>query len=74
MNTQTNQNEKEITTVIEIELNVEELEEVIAPVTRGRLEQPDPPNRPQRELGSKRRLAPSQFSLNEHGEATFNRG
>src|SRR5215207_4347957 len=33
MNAQTNQNEREIATTIEIELNVEELEEVIAPRT-----------------------------------------
>lgn len=32
MNAQTKQNEKETTTTIEIELRVEELEEVIAPV------------------------------------------
>ena len=72
MNPQTKQDEKETTLVIELE--VEELEEVIAPVTRGRLEQPDPPNRSQLGLGSKRRLAPAQFNLNEHGEATFTRG
>ena len=35
MNAQTNQNEKETTTTIEIELNVEELEEVIAPAAGG---------------------------------------
>ena len=74
MNVQTNQDEKVTTATIEIELSVEDLEEVIAPVTRGRLEQPDPPNRSQRGLGSERRLAPAQFSLNEHGEATFTRG
>ena len=33
MNAQTNQNEKTTTTTIEIELNVEELEEVIAPLS-----------------------------------------
>jgi hypothetical protein len=33
MNTQTNQDEKENAKIIEIELNVEELEEVIAPGT-----------------------------------------
>ena len=73
MNAQTNKDEKTTTTTIEIELNVEELEEVIAPTVRGRVDQPDPPNRPQREASSKRRLALVQFSLNEHGEATFTR-
>jgi hypothetical protein len=33
MNAQTNQDEKETTTTIEIELRVEELEEVIAPAS-----------------------------------------
>jgi hypothetical protein len=33
MNAQTNQDEKETTATIEIELNVEELEEVIAPLS-----------------------------------------
>jgi hypothetical protein len=33
MNAQTKQNEKETSTTIEIELRVEELEEVIAPVS-----------------------------------------
>ena len=57
----------------EIELSVEELEEVIAPIVRGRVDQPDPPNRPQRGAWNKRRLALAQFSLNEHGEATITR-
>ena len=57
----------------EVELNAEELEEVIAPATRGRVDQPDPPNRTQCEAWRKRRLALAQFGLNQNGDATYTR-